>query len=544
MTLEEAKKILKKEFPPLSFSFHKTTEPFDFNEDNWFVGEKAEVIDAFRALAKEGIYIAISNVDYEERKARLGRPTDVPSSDTHCTFNPALKEAASEFNDALLDEQAKKITNLEKYNKEMVDAYARTYDKLTEKEAMIEALEQTIAYRNNEIEELAKKANKYDVLIKQFKHLSDVLHKKNLKIEELRKESSKHLRDKISTFNENQELAKENGEYKKAVEALRNKISDLTIGKIDIQNIRLKEESESAQKYANKLADACCELRELKKKLANITVNNVDAQALKSAESALVYKEKEIKKLQHALVEKDAIIQEKDEHIRYWKIKQAHTLVDKDKVIEDLGKELAETKKKLRECQLEKKYNSGRKDAIDWERNAEAIKLYVNRASKERLWHSIDQDVCNEKELSFIVKHDGKRVKYALRFEGNDVIYECSDPDKKPRIPTLEEPKSNASMKQIMEDARESFKKIDKYLTDFLVTAGYGGGNGILDQMEVNVDLGKGESKTGVHIFPTEDNPEEIKIKEALKIIKKAMKDGHTVVIDYDDAADIINSHL
>jgi len=111
-----------------------------------------------------------------------------------------------------------------------------------------------------------------------------------------------------------------------------------------------------------------------------------------------------------------------------------------------------------------------------------------------------------------------------------DPILNMKERKKKPRIPTLEEPKSNASMKQILEDARESSKKIDKYLTDFLVTAGYGGGNGILDQMKEN--------------HPTEDEPEEISIKDAMKVIKKAMKKGHAVIIDYDDAADIINSTL
>ena len=44
--------------------------------------------------------------------------------------------------------------------------------------------------------------------------------------------------------------------------------------------------------------------------------------------------------------------------------------------------------------------------------------------------------------------------------------------------------------------------------------------------------------------LPTEDEPEEISIKDALKVIKKAMKNGHTVIIGYDDAADIINSTL
>ena len=44
--------------------------------------------------------------------------------------------------------------------------------------------------------------------------------------------------------------------------------------------------------------------------------------------------------------------------------------------------------------------------------------------------------------------------------------------------------------------------------------------------------------------LPVEDNPEEVEIKDALQTIKKAMEDGHTVVIDYDNTVDIINSYL
>ena len=218
MTLEEAKKLLKKE------GFHIQVKPDGVVLDRTFHPfEKPSVKEAVKVLFDNGLMTCMNGKEAIERSSRLFKEHNWVPVDK----NPASNESVKEFNDALLDKQAKKIS----------------------------------AYQ------------------KQFKHLAEVLHKKNIKIEQLRKESSKHLRDKIKVFYENQELEKK------------------------------------ASKYANKLADACCELRELKEKLAKITVNNVDAQALKSAE--------------HALVEKDAIIQEKDE------------------VIEDLGKELAETKKKI-----------------------------------------------------------------------------------------------------------------------------------------------------------------------------------------------------
>lgn len=267
MNLEEAKKILKKEFSKIDI--YKAAMSIDLDVTRWSKYEKPEVLDALRALAKDGYYVYIPSVDYLERDARLKKEYEentkapvysYPTSKVQHNGDgeptpggPALHEAASEFNDALLDEQAKKI----------------------------EELKRVIESRNNKIGELQESIKKRKAYIAS---VNKVLCKKNKTIKELREESSKHLRDKIKVFYENQELEKK------------------------------------ADQYAGKLADACVDLRELKEKLANITVNNVNAQALKSAE--------------HALVEKDAIIQEKDE------------------VIKDLGEELAEEKKKREPIEL------------------------------------------------------------------------------------------------------------------------------------------------------------------------------------------------
>lgn len=99
MTFEEAKKLLKKEF--VVIGFHKSTEPFEFDESRWFENEKPSVLEAFRVLSKEGYYTTISLADYEEREARYKVYNDVVAQD--------LLKAASQFNDALLDEQAMKI---------------------------------------------------------------------------------------------------------------------------------------------------------------------------------------------------------------------------------------------------------------------------------------------------------------------------------------------------------------------------------------------------------------------------------------------------
>lgn len=210
MTLEEAKKILEKEFAVISL--HKSTEPFEFDESGWIEHEKPSVLEAFRVLAKGGYCISISGHDYNMREKRLKKEyeenTKAPGSSENrikedSGVNPALKESASQFNDALLDEQGKKIKHL----------------------------------------------------TKKIARLNKIIHKKN---EELR-----------------------------------------------LTKIREKNLSELGLKYVG-------ENEKLKKKLADNVVDKIDAQALKSAESALAYKEK--------------------------------VIAEKDEVIADLGKELAAQK--------------------------------------------------------------------------------------------------------------------------------------------------------------------------------------------------------
>lgn len=212
MTLKEAKDILKKEFEVIGI--HKSTEPFEFDESRWIEHEKPSVLEAFRVLAKEGYYVTISGHDYNIREKRLQKEYEEntkapgPGEEQLKEGNPALKEAASQFNDALLDEQAKKIKRL----------------------------------------------------TKNITRLNKIIHKKN---EELR-----------------------------------------------ITKIREKNLAELGLKYVG-------DNEKLKKKLADKIVNEIDARALKSAESALAYKEK--------------------------------VIAEKDEVIAELGKELAATKKELDE---------------------------------------------------------------------------------------------------------------------------------------------------------------------------------------------------
>ena len=238
--------------------------------------EKPEVCEAIKVANENRLTIYLTPTEWHEREDRLKKEHEENTKDPDscgeqpkekvriicCSAspkadfyykhvlnegNPALKESASQFNDALLDEQADKIKRLGK----------------------------------------------------EITRLNKAIHKKNMKIEELRKESSRHLRGKIKVFYENVDLEK----MLKDKDAVLSDVAE----ELRLSKIREKNLTEVSQKYMN-------ENEELKKKLTKKIIDKIDAQTLKSAESALAYKEK--------------------------------VIAEKDEVIADLGKELKEKHKK------------------------------------------------------------------------------------------------------------------------------------------------------------------------------------------------------
>lgn len=248
MTLKEAKKILKKE----GFYVEKATIPCAISE-SFIEYEDPTICEAMQVVDSAGYGISMESSRFDERKARLKKeleehanvPMPGPGEEKAMEGNPALKEAASQFNDALLDEQAKKIEELtkEKTNLEdqitVLNACKEHNDKIDRKQ----------------IKRLGKEISK----------LNSIIHDKNAVLADVAEE-------------------------------------------LRLSKIRENNMVEVSQKYMK-------ENEELKKKLANKIVDKIDAQALKSAESALAYKEK--------------------------------VIAEKDEVIADLGKELAATKKEL-----------------------------------------------------------------------------------------------------------------------------------------------------------------------------------------------------
>ena len=241
--------------------------------------EKPEVCEAIKVANENRWTVCLSPIEWDEREARLKKEyeknTKAPGSggEQPNEGNPALAESASQFNDALLDEQAKKIEELTMENERLKDQVAVLY-----------------AYKEHN-ENFDRKQIKR--LGKEITRLNKIIHKKNLKIDEIRKESSRHLEGKMKMFGENFDLEQELKD-KNAV------LSDVS-EELRLLKIREKNLTEVCQKYMK-------ENEELKKELADKVVDKIDAQALKSAESALAYKEKVIADLTHKL---------KDKHKRY-----------------------------------------------------------------------------------------------------------------------------------------------------------------------------------------------------------------------------------
>lgn len=267
MTLKEAKKILEKE----GFYLIKFGGPSDIVNDPFSEYESPEIFEAGKVVNSAGYGVGMHGEVFNERKARLEKEyeenTKAPGSgeDQSKEGNPALKEAASRFNDALLDEQAKKIAELtkEKTNLE---------DQITILNAFKEHNENV---GRKQIKRLGKEIAK----------LNSIIHDKNAVLADVAEE-------------------------------------------LRLTKIREKNLAELGLKYVG-------ENEKLKKELADKVVDKIDAQALKSAESALAWKEKTITYKDMALAYYEKKIAEKDEVIA--------------ELGNELGNELKATKTELEE---------------------------------------------------------------------------------------------------------------------------------------------------------------------------------------------------
>lgn len=226
MTLKEAKKILEKE----GFKLGGPGKPGVVSEA-FAEYEAPEICEAMQIICSAGFQLAMLAGVFDERKERLKKEyeknTKAPDSAKNCikedsvVINPALKESASQFNDALLDEQAKKIAGLSKEN-----------ERLKDKVAVLDACKE---YNDNFGRKQIKR------LGKEISKLNSIIHDKNAVLSDVAEE-------------------------------------------LRLTKIREKNLAELGLKYVT-------ENEELKKELADKVVDEINANALKSAESALACKE-------------------------------------------------------------------------------------------------------------------------------------------------------------------------------------------------------------------------------------------------------------
>lgn len=248
--------------------------------------EKPEVCEAIEVANVNKWTVSLSPMEWHEREARLKKEYGKNhikgdfsgnKSIEHCG-EPAPGEEQSKENslkaatDAFIL-QANEIMRLKKKNAELLEAI----DKMKEGNP---ALEESASQFNEAL--LGEQAKEIKRLGKEISKLNGIIHKKNLKIEELRKESSRHLRGKIKMFGENMDLE----QMLKDKNAVLSDVAE----ELRLTKIREKNLAELGLKYVG-------ENEKLKKELADKVVDKIDAQALKSAESALAYKEKVIDKL-------------------------------------------------------------------------------------------------------------------------------------------------------------------------------------------------------------------------------------------------------
>lgn len=567
MTLKEAKKILEKE----GFTLEGPGKPSAVSEA-FTKYESPEICEAMQVVCSAGYMIMMYGNVFEARKERLqkeyeqntkapgsaenrikgyltgkksiehcGEPMSGPGEEQPNEGNPALKEAASQFNDALLDEQAKKIGEqnkeitrllslvekkensisrlyyeksvLEKENEELkkgeipakyfdkalVDEQAEKIKKLEHEKLdileMASSCKQTVAEHGKKIQGLGK----------EIARLNKIIHKKNLNIEKLVKQSSRHLDEKIKMFGENGDLKKS----LRKTESLLHDISEANSRNLDtcfknedlIDELKKKlaEKTKLAKKYAKELSDSSlglCKLEKqlkdknavlsdvaeelrltkireknlaklglkyvgenekLKKELADKIVDEIDARALKSAESALAYKEKQ--------------------------------LAEKDEVIVDLGKELKAQKDLVDDISL--KYDGAKHN----------LKLRMDEC--EKLKEKLDEA---NNQIKAIRKYSKEYCEYGI--EAVKMIRKMA------KVIVNEGPVSSKDFKEYRRLANGY--SFNPQLPDFSEE----------EEKKLSPDR---------NTHPTEDNPEEIEIEKAVKLVRKAMKEGHTVTIDYND---------
>lgn len=204
-----------------------------------------------------------------------------------------LGEAAKYFNDALLDEQAKLLKERGKEISRLNGIIHNKNVELDEKrKGCIKVFNENRDLKA-QLESLRKNCTKEDVAAKD-----ELIAKLRMYLKEDDELKTIFTDATLAWWDDKEKLEKTISD-KDAV--LSDVAEELRLSKIREENL-----TEVCQKYLK-------EIEELREKLANIVVNNVDAQALKSAESALAYKERVIGRLKHKI----ALLKKEEQHCNH-----------------------------------------------------------------------------------------------------------------------------------------------------------------------------------------------------------------------------------
>lgn len=209
MTLKEAIKILKKE------GFHMRLAPMVINQTGAIREfEKPEVCEAIMVANANKWTIGLSPVEWDEREARLkneyGKNHIKRGDPIPCS--PALKEAASQFNDALLDEQGKKIKRFGKEIARLNKIIRKKNLKIAEKDEVIDDLGKELKAQKALVDHISKIRDSAKINLnlreKECEKLKEKLEEANNLVKEVRKGSKEYCEYGIAAEKMIQKLAK------------------------------------------------------------------------------------------------------------------------------------------------------------------------------------------------------------------------------------------------------------------------------------------------------------------------------------------------
>lgn len=213
MTLKEAIKILKKE----GYCVEKIGRPCSPNTI-FTEYESPEICEAMQVVCSAGYGISMLASCFNERKARLSLDlaencnAPVSGKEQSKEGNPALKEAASQFNDALLDEQGKKIKRFGKEIARLNEIIHKKNLKIAEKDEVIVDLGKELKAQKDLVDHISKlrdsaKIN-LNLRMKECEKLKEELEEANNLVKEVRKGSKEYCEYGIAAEKMIQKLAK------------------------------------------------------------------------------------------------------------------------------------------------------------------------------------------------------------------------------------------------------------------------------------------------------------------------------------------------